>query len=178
MSQYLGAIVATLVAGMAAACGPETTSFRPTDRADPRRAGPPSAAYDVYLAGQLVARAHVWSNGGYVSSSDEPMTHLGFEINSATMRPLTFDADALEVALYDGDGAALRAPRFTAVTPLGPSVVVVPPASTAVLGAYFVLPVRPRTVESMHVRWTLRTETDEYREITGFVRDDGASNGE
>jgi len=178
MSQRLAAIVATLVAGTAAACGAETTSFRPTDRSDPHHAGPPSAAYDVYLAGQLVARAHVWSNGGYVSSSDEPMTHLGFEINSATMRPLTFDADALELALYDGDGATLPAARFTAITPLGPSLVIVPPASSAVLGAYFLLPVRPRTVEAMQLRWTLRTETDEYREITGFVREDSAKTTE
>ena len=35
-----------------------------------------------------------------------------------------------------------------------------------------------RTVEAMQLRWTLRTETDEYREITGFVREDGAKTTE
>jgi hypothetical protein len=175
MGHRLAALVAVVIAGALTACGADTTAFRPTDRSDAGRVGPPSAAYEVFLAGQLVARAHVWSSGGYVSSSDDPMTHVGFEIRSATMRPLMFDADALELALYDDDGAMLPPARFATLTPLGPSLVVVPAGSTVVLGAYFLLPVRPRGVETMHVRWTLRNDTDEYRQVTGFLRDDGAS---
>lgn len=173
--QRLAVFFVVATAGAAAmACGPEATSFRTTDRSDPDHAGPPSAAYDVYLGGQLAARAHVWSNGGYVSSGNEPMTHVGFEIRSATMQPLTFDADALELIVFDSAGATLPPTRFTTITPLGPSLIVVPPASTVILGAYFLLPVRPRTVETMHVRWTLRRDGDEYHQITGFVRDDDA----
>jgi hypothetical protein len=168
------AALAVAVAGVLAACGPDTTSFRTTDRTVDNRMGPPAAAYDVYLSGQLSARVHVWSNGGYVSSGDEPMTHIGFEVASATMRPLTFDADALELTVFDGDGQTLPRPRFTSITPLGPTLVTVPPASTVMLGAYFALPVRPRGVESMQVKWLLRRDTEEYREVTGFIRDDDA----
>lgn len=175
MSLRAGVRVAVVMAGVAAAaCGPETTSFRPTDRADPDHAGPPSAMYDVYLAGQLVARTHVWSNGGYVSSGDEPMTHIGFEISSRTLRPLTFDGDAVELALFDSDGASLPPARLTSITPNGPGLIAVPPASTVVLAAYFRLPVRPRAVANMRVRWMLRTDAEEYRQLTGLVRDDDA----
>src|SRR6266853_738962 len=57
-------VAAVLAGGACSACGPETTSFRTTDRTDPNRIGPPSAGYDVYVAGQLVAKVHVWSSGG------------------------------------------------------------------------------------------------------------------
>lgn len=167
------AVAATAVAG-GAACGPETTSFRPIERADPNHAGPPSVAYDVALGGQTAARVHVWSNGGYVSSSDDPMTHIGFEINSATLRPLTFDADTLELVVFDRDGAPLPHARLTTITPNGLSLITVPPASTALFGVYFQLPVRPRSVGSMQVRWTLRLDGDDYHEVTGFLRDDDA----
>lgn len=173
MSHRLAFVVAAVIAGSAgSACGPESTSFRPVDRTDSSRTGPPSALYDVHLGGQLAARAHVWSNGSYMSSGDEAMTHIGFEINSLTMQRLTFDADALELIVFDDAGEALPPTRFTTVTPLGPALLTVPPASTIVLGAYFLLPVRPRAVGSMQVRWTLRLDGDEYRQRTGFVRDD------
>lgn len=174
MSHRLAALAVVAIAGATPACGPEITSFRTTDRSDARRVGPPSAAYEVFLGGQLAASAHVWSTGGYVSSGDEPMTHVGFEINSRSLRPLTFDAEALELVVYDETGAALPATRFTAITPLGPTLVTVPPGSTVVLGAYFALPVRPRSVSSMVARWTVRGDADEYRQVTGFVRDDDA----
>jgi hypothetical protein len=175
MSTRAAVLTAVVLAGgLAAACSPETTSFRPTDRIAPQRLGPPSTGYEVYLGGQLIARAHVWSNGGYMSSGDDPMTHVGFEINSATMRPLTFDADALELVVFGDDGQTLPPARFSSITPLGPSMVTVPPAATVMIGAYFLLPVRPRGVDSMQVRWTVRCDTDEYRQITGFVRDDDA----
>ena len=174
MNYRLATWVAVLLAGGAAACGPETTSFRTTDRSDPNHAGPPSAAYDVFLGGRLAARAHVWSSGGYLSSTGEPMAHVGFEINSATMRPVMFDGDALELIVFDDAGAKLPPTRFTTVTPLGPSLIIVPPASTVMLGAYFLLPVRPRAVESMQVRWTLRLDAEDYHQVTGFIRDDDA----
>lgn len=165
---------AALLVGAVAACGADTTSFRPTDRSDPSHAGPPSAVYDIYLAGQLVARSHVWSNGGYVSSGDDAMTHVGFEISSTTLRGLTFDADALELAVFDREGAALPRPTLTSITPNASPLISVPPASTVVLGAYFRLPVRPRDVGTMQVRWLLRTDNEEYRQVTGLVRDDNA----
>lgn len=166
------AAAAAAIAG-SAACRLDTTSFRPIERAEPNHAGPPSVAYDVSFTGQLTARAHVWSSGGYVSSGDAPMTHVGFEINSATLQPLMFDADALELIVFDRDGAELPPPQLVTITPLGPSLITVPPASTAMFGTYFQLPVRPRDIGSMQVRWTLRLDAEEYRQITGFIRDDG-----
>jgi len=174
MSLRFAAIAAVAVVSGITACGSDATSFRPTDRSDPSHAGPPSAMYDVYLAGQLVARTHVWSNGGYISSGDEPMTHVGFEVSSATLRPLAFDADALELVAFDSDGATLPPTRLTSITPRVAALIPVPAASTIVLGAYFLLPVRPRNVATMQVRWTLRTDAEEYRQITGLVRDDDA----
>lgn len=176
MSHRLAVAVAAAVvaSGAGTACGRQTTSFRPLEPTDPNHAGPPSVAYDVPIAGQLVGRAHVWSSGGYVSSGDEPMTQIGFEINSATMRTMTFDGDALELLVFDRDGNPLPPTRLTAITPLGPTLVTVPAASTVMLGSYFQLPVPPRNVGSMQVRWTLRLDADDYRQVTGFLRDDDA----
>jgi hypothetical protein len=174
MNHCLAVWVAVVLAGGTTACGPETTSFRTTDRSDSNHAGPPSAAYDVFLGGRLAARAHVWSSGGYMSSTGEPMTHVGFEINSATMRPLLFDGDALELVVFDDAGATLPLTRFTSITPLGPSLITVPAASTVMLGTYFLLPVQPRKVGSMQVRWTVRLDAEEYHQVTGFIRDDDA----
>jgi hypothetical protein len=169
------AVAAAVVAGGAGtACGPQSTSFRPIEGPDPNHTGPPSVAYDVWIAGQLAARAHVWSSGGYVSSGDAPMTQIGFEINSATMRTMTFDGDALELLVFDRDGGPLPPTRLSTITPLGPTLVTVPAASTVMLGTYFQLPVAPRSVGSMQVRWTLRLDADDYRQITGFLRDDDA----
>jgi hypothetical protein len=171
-------LAAPLAVGIAcaacAACGSDATSFRPIDRSDPDRAGPPRASYDVHIAGQLVAQAHTWSSGGYMSSSDEPMTHLGFRIVNRGARPVIFDGDALDLAVFDDDSTRLPATQLTSITPLGPSLIVIQPAMAAVFAAYFQLPVRPRAVETMEVRWTLHAGDGEYHQITGFVRDDDA----
>jgi hypothetical protein len=164
------ALIAIVLAG--SACGPEITSFRPTDRTDPERAGPPSAAYDIRIAGQRVAHAHVWSTGGYVSSTDEPMAQVGFELENPGMLPVTFDGDTLELVVFDSGGTRLPPPRLTAIAPLGPSLIQVMPGKTALLAAYFLLPVRPRAVDRMQVRWTVRAGDGEYHQITPFVRDD------
>jgi len=175
MNHRLAVLIAVVIAcGAWGACGPEITSFQTIDRSDPYRAGPPSAGYDIHIAGQLVAQAHVWSSGGYVSSSDEPMTHVGFEIVSLGAYPVIFDGDTLELIVFDGDSAKLPGTRLTAITPLGSALIAVRPGTTAVFAAYFALPVRPRVVESMQVRWTLHTSDNEYHQITGFVRDDDA----
>jgi hypothetical protein len=174
MRHRLAILAAAAAALGGAACGLDTTSFRPIERADPSHAGPPSVACDIQLAGKLTARAHVWSSGGYVSPGGQAMTHIGFEIRSAIARPLTFDADALELVVFDRDGAPLPPARLAMITPRSPSLIIVQPASTTMLGAYFELPVRPRNVGSMQVRWTLRLDAEEDRQVTGFVRDDDA----
>jgi hypothetical protein len=174
MGHRLVLVAAIVASGACGACGPETTSFRTTDRSASDRIGPPSAGYDVYVAGQLVARAHVWSSGGFISSSDQPITHIGFEISNTSARPVLFDGDALELRAFDGDSAALPAPRLTSLSPAGLPLVTIPPSETVVLAAYFHLPVRPRGIDSLEARWTLRTGNDEYRQITGFIRDDDA----
>jgi len=43
---------------------------------------------------------------------------------------------------------------------------------------YFQLPVQPRAVERMQVRWTLRKGADEYQQVTAFVRDGSESPAE
>jgi hypothetical protein len=167
-------IVATLASGACSACGPETTSFRTTDRTDITRVGPPSAAYEVYLAGQLAAKTHVWSSGGFISSSDDTMTHIGFEISNTSPRPVVFDSHALELVAFNGKGETLPPPRLATITPLELPLVTIAPGETMMLAAYFQLAVRPRSVDSMELRWTVRAGSDEYHQITGFVRDDDA----
>lgn len=150
-----------------AACGPETTSFRTTDRGDgSERAGPPAATYAIGETAQV----HVWSNGGYLSPSDEPMTHIGFEIHAT--RPIVFDTDALGLALFDKYGILLPPARFVSVTPLGPSQLPIAAATTTALDAYFLLPVRPRTVGTMRVHWSLQIGDSHDEQVTTFVRDD------
>ena len=157
-----------LLAGLLAlaACGPETTSFRTTDASDPAR---PSASLQVVKDG---ARIDVWSNGGYIGSSDEPMTHVGFDIRNTSANPLVFDTDALSVTVFDRRGAPLPATRFVALTPLGPAQIAVGPGETRLLDTYFMLPVTPRAVQSMRVQWTVRIGDHRYPQTSSFVRDD------
>jgi len=143
-----------------AACGPETTSFRTTDRSDPADG---AALYEA-----KGATVHVWSNGGYIGSSDEPMTHVGFDIRNTGARPIVFDGDALQLVITGNQGAPLPAARFVTITPLGPSQVTIAPGADVQLDSYYQLPVRPRVVEAMTIRWSLGGGT----QITSFVRDD------
>src|SRR5512139_770647 len=136
-----------------AACGPETTSFRTTDKGD--ELVPSSAAYDVRVGG-AAAKVHVSSNGGYISTGDEPMTHVAFEIQNVGRTPIDFDGNALALRVFGRGGVALPAAKFSMVTPLGPAEVTIPAGTTVTLESYFVLPARPRAVESMRVRWSLR----------------------
>ena len=147
-----------------AACGPETTSFRTTERADP---GDEAALYEL-----PAATVRVWSNGGYIGTSDEPMTHVGFEIRNTGARPVVFDGDALQLVVTGTNGVPLPAPRFVTITPLGPSQVTVAPRSEAQLDTYYQLAVRPRVVESMKIRWSLRAGGETSEQVTSFVRDD------
>jgi hypothetical protein len=151
-----------------AACGPETTSFRTTDRGDGiDRGTPPAAAYDL----DAVA-VHVWSNGGYIGASDEPMTHVGFEIRNAGPRSIVFDANHLQLAVFGRDGRELPPAAFVAVTPLGPAQLPIAAGATTPLDVYFKLPVRPRAVERMRVGWAVTIDDEVRAETTSFVRDD------
>lgn len=149
-----------------AACGPETTSFRPTDASDPAR---PGAALYAVAAG---ARVDVWSNGGYIGSTGEPMTHVGFEIRNTGAAPIVFDGDALQLIVFGAHGQALPLATFTAVTPLGPAQVSIPAGATRTLEAFFVLPVRPRAIDTMRVRWSLKIRDAAVVEMSSFTRDD------
>lgn len=150
-----------------AACGPETTSFRTIDNSDPDR--PSAALYAMHDA----ARVDVWSNGGYIGSSGEPMTHVGFEIRNTSSAPIVFDSDALRLVVVGAHGALLPPARFTTVTPLGPAQVSIAAGATKTLEAYFVLPVRPRMIDAMWVRWSLKIGDTGYDGMSSFTRDDG-----
>lgn len=155
-----------LAIAVLAACGSETTSFRPTDANDPAR----PAAARIAVAKDI--RVDVWSNGGYLGSSDEPMTHVGFEIQNGGTSPIVFEARQLALDVFDKRGAALPSARFVAVSPLGPDQIAVAPGETKTLDAYFLIPVRPRVIETMRVHWRIRIEDRHYRQTSSFVRDD------
>lgn len=148
-----------------AACGPETTSFRTTDGSDPAR--PSAGLYTVDAA-----RVDVWSNGGYVGSTGEPMTHVGFEIRNTGSVPVVFDGDTLQLVVFGAGGQVLPPATFTSVTPLGPAQVAIPGGATRNLDAYFLLPVRPRVIDTMQVRWTLKIGDAASRQTSSFTRDD------
>ena len=164
---------ALAVLTLLAACGPETTSFRTTDRGDGTdRAGPAAAAYDVRISGELVAHVHAWSTGGYIGNSDEPMTHVALEIANPRRGPVVFDGDDVSLAVFDAKGAPLPATRLVTVAPLGPAKVAIAPGTTKQLDLYFMLPVRPRVVDSMRAKWTLIADGVGSTQTTSFVRDD------
>jgi hypothetical protein len=176
----LAGIAAIVIVWACGACGPETTSFRATDKtadatSDTKRPGPPAAAYDVRMADQPIAEVHVWSNGGYVSTGDEPMTHVGFEIRNASALPIVFDGDALTLTVFDRAAAALPATRVTSAEPLSPAQRTIQPGAILLLGAYFAIPIRPRAVERMVVQWALRAGDQRYLQVTRFARDDDGS---
>jgi hypothetical protein len=162
-----------LLLGALASCGPETTSFRTTDRSDgSERDTPPAAAYDVEVARKRTANVYVWSNGGYIGTSNEPMTHVGFEIRNRSQRPLVFDAESLQLIVYDKHGRALPRTELTVVTPIGPDKRPIAAEAAVVLDVYFTLHVRPRAVETMRVRWALEIGDERYTQWSSFTRDD------
>ena len=149
-----------------AACTAETTSFRATDASDPSR---PTAAMHAVSDG---VRVDVWSNGGYIGASDEPMTHVGFEVRNTTATQVVFDSDSLALAVFDKRGATLAPARFVAVTPLGAAKLAIGAGETKTFDAYFLIPVTPRAIETMRVRWQLWIGNRAHAQTSSFVRDD------
>ena len=162
-------VFAAAAAACAAACTPQTTSFRPTDRIDgsSERAGPTAAVYDL-----TDARVHVWSTGGFIGTSDDPMTHVGIEIQNLGKRPIVFDGDAVALAIYDANGGSLPVPMLTSIVPLGPAQLEIKPATTVILDTYFKMPVPLAQVARMRVRWSLKFGDERHVDVTNFVRDD------
>jgi len=155
-----------------AACGSETTTFRSTDRGDGAdRIGPPAAAYDLHAGGEA-AHAYVWSRGGYISNTDEPMVDVGFEVHNLGKHPIVFDDDALALELFDRDGRAMSPASLVAVVPLGAAKVVIAPGATVMLEAAFQTPVRPLVIQSMRAHWSIAIGDARQSEVTSFVRDD------
>ncbi|HET7506475.1 MAG TPA: hypothetical protein VFK02_35895 [Kofleriaceae bacterium] len=167
--QLLAVAVSTLT-GACAGCGPETTSFRALDKGDDAEL--PGAAYDVRMGESPIATVHVWSNGGYVSISKQPMTHVGFEIRNTSPQPIAFDTDALELTTFDNTATQLPRAEITSIEPSGPTLRPVRPGAAILIGAYFAIPVRPRAVEAMQIGWALRTGDLRYVQFTRFTRDD------
>jgi hypothetical protein len=166
-------IAAIPLAVASASCTPETTSFSTTDQTDP--SDPDGAAYyEVRLGKRGSARVHVWSNGGYFGTSDEPMTHVGFDIYNTGPVPLVFDTTGLGLTIKGKHDAWLPPPTFVRLTPLAPPQITIGPGSSTMFDAYYELGTRPTNVQKMHVRWELVAEGEPIAEQTTFVRDDDA----
>jgi hypothetical protein len=152
------------------ACAPETTDFRTTDQSDPSDSD--RASYRLQVGDRGAARVQVWSKGGYIGTSDEPMTHVGFDIDNTGTVPLVFDVDALHLEVAGSDDRELPTPRFVAVTPLGPAKIAIPPGTTSTFNSYFELRSHPTEVEKMEVRWKLSAGSADIDQLTSFVRED------
>jgi hypothetical protein len=100
------------------------------------------------------------------------MTHIGFEIRNTSAAPIVFDGDALRLVVFGAHGAVLPPARFTAVTPLGPAQLTIAAGATRAVEAYFVLPVRPRAIDAMQVRWSVKIGDTSYGALSSFTRDD------
>ena len=164
MNRLLAAIPFAL-----ASCTPDTTEFRTTeetDPSDPER----DASYRLRIGQRGEARVQVWSNGGYFGTSDEPMTHVGFDIHNTGSEPLVFDVSDLRLAIEGPQGRKLPLPKLTAVTPLGPEKIRIPPGSSTRFDSYFQLTTPPAEVEKMQVRWALSADSAETEHLTTFVR--------
>jgi hypothetical protein len=152
-----------------ASCTPETTEFRATeetDPSDPER----GASYRIRVGQRGAACVQVWSYGGYVGTSDEPMTHVGFDIRNTGAEPLVFDVSDLRLAIQGPQGRKLPLPKLTSVTPLGPEKIRIPPGSSTRFDSYFQLTTPPAEVEKMQVRWALSAGSAETEHLTTFVR--------
>lgn len=159
-----------LVGALLVACTPDTTtSFRSTERIDSTDPELPSpAVYD--LTG--VARVRVWSGGGYMGTSEDPMTHVGVAVENTGKRALLFDGEAASLALYDEAGALLPAPELSVIVPLGPSKVTIAPGAKATFEMHYRLGVKLSRVAAMTARWTLIAGKERIARTTSFVRDD------
>jgi hypothetical protein len=154
-----------------ASCTPETTEFRTTDESDPT--DPEHGAYYRLRVGPRgAARVQVWSYGGYFGTSDEPMTHIGFDIHNTGTEPLVFDVNDLRLAVEGAQARKLPAPKLTAVTPLGPEKIRIAPGSSTMFDSYFQLRSAPVAVEKMQVRWKVSAGSAEVEQLTTFVRDE------
>lgn len=165
-------ILATIPLAVAT-CTPETTSFRTTDQTDPSEPDK-GASYRVRIGERGAARVQVWSNGGYIGTSEEPMTHVGFDIHNTGAVPLVFDVNAMQLVVEGEHDAELPPPKFVAVTPLGPSRIAIAPGSSSMFDSYYELSTKPREVEKMEVRWKLSAGSAAIDQLTTFVRDDAA----
>ena len=166
MNRLLAAIPFAL-----ASCTPETTEFRTTEESDPSDPER-GTSYRVRVGQRGAACVQVWSKGSYVGTSDEPMTHVGFDIHNTGSEPLVFDVGDLRLALEGDRNRKLPSPQLTAVTPLGPEKIRIPPGSSTRFDSYFQLETPPTAVEKMQVRWKLSAGASEAAQVTTFVRDD------
>jgi len=161
--------IITMLAALLVACTLDTTSFRSTDRIDSSDPELPSpAVYDL----ENVARVRVWSGGGYVGTSEDPMTHVGIAIQNTGKQPVIFEDDAVSLALYGKDRVALPAPELRVVVPLGPSKVVIAPGERATFELHFQLGVKLARVAAMTLRWSVMSGGQIIVRTTDFVRDD------
>jgi hypothetical protein len=154
-----------------ASCTPETTEFRTTDQSDPSDPER-GASYRLRVGQRGAARVQVWSYGGYFGTSDEPMTHIGFDIHNTGTESLVFDVSDLHLALEGAQARRLPSPKLTAVTPLGPEKIRIPPGSSTMFDSYFQLKIAPVEVEKMQLRWKLSAGSAEIEQLTTFVRDE------
>lgn len=146
----------------------ETTSFRPTDYVELSDARTAAAAYDI----QDVARVHVWSTGGFISNSDDSMTHVGIQIENIGGHGIAFDGTTFELVIFHECGAQLPNPTLTSIVPLGPCHLLIPPGTSVTFDLCFKLAVHPQLVASMRASWFILAAEERIGRTTNFVRDD------
>jgi hypothetical protein len=120
---------------------------------------------------ERVARVRAWAPGGYIGTSEDPMTQVTIQIENIGKRPIIFDGERTSLALFDETGSALPAPVLTSIVPLGPAQLAIPPGKTVQLDAQFKLAVRLNRVETMQARWMIIAADERVSQTASFVRD-------
>ncbi|MEO8549108.1 MAG: hypothetical protein ABI678_04025 [Kofleriaceae bacterium] len=100
------------------------------------------------------------------------MTQVGIQIENIGGHGIEFDGRTLELVIFHACGAQLPNPKLTSIVPVGPTQLLIPPATSMTLDLYFTLAVRPQLVASMRASWFIVAAEERIGRTTNFVRDD------
>lgn len=100
------------------------------------------------------------------------MTHVGIQIENIGGHGIEFDSSTFELMIFHACGAQLPDPKLASVVPLGPTQLLILPATSMTLDLYFTLAVRPQLVASMRANWFILAAEKRIARTTSFVRDE------
>jgi hypothetical protein len=167
-------LLVALTAGAAiSACATPHADFRPTERVRGyTMEGFEEAFYDLPTAGVSNSEVKVWSDGAEPTRTAEGVRtgiRVGFTIDNGGREPIEVASEALRLESLQAAAALPRDLPAESVT----GDTTVQPGTSGTAEALFLLPrgVAPRDVQAFRVKWSVRSEGQEFTEFTPFVQD-------